>query len=337
MSADEEYQRQLCAFQELSSAFLPTTVVLSAIELGLFSELASGPTSAEALAKRLHLDRHALETLLAALVSLGYLECESGLYRNSEFSSRALVKESPEYEGDTALMSLWFMRQMCQLSDTVRMGRGRESFEEAVSESPARAAWLASAMDQVARNYSDSIAGHLDMRGVRRLLDVGGAEGSLARAMLAANSEAEADIFELPHVAEAARQRIREHGLEHRIKVIEGDFRSDELGEGYDLLFFSNIFHLCDEALARSLIGKAARALNPGGRLAIKDVVPRRDEPMPPAMALFNVVTMTISEGGCLHDEQSYAEWCLEAGLERPERLDCWERPSLLIARKPAA
>ena len=38
--------------------------------------------------------------------------------------------------------------------------------------------------------------------------------------------------------------------------------------------------------------------------------------------------------GGCLHDEQSYAEWCQEAGLEKPERLDCWERPSLLIARK---
>ena len=330
----EEYQRQLQAFQELSSAFLPTTIVLSAIELGLFSALEGRPQSAEELAAAHRLDRHALETLLAALVSLDYLECEAGRYRNSEFAARALVAGSKEYEGDTALMSLWFMRQMCQLSDTVRSGRGRESFEEAVSESPARAAWLASAMDQVARNYCDSIADHLNMRGVRRLLDVGGAEGSLARAMLAANSEAEADIFELPHVATAARRRIREHGLAHRIKVVEGDFRTDDLGKGYDLVFFSNIFHLCDKQLARELIGKAARALNPGGRLAIKDVVPRRGESMPPAMAMFNVVAMTISTGGCLHDEESYAEWCLEAGLERPERLDCWERPSLLIARR---
>ena len=334
MPADEEYQRQLRAFQELSSAFLPTAVVLSAIELGLFSALETGPQTVEELAVAQKLDRHVLGGLLSALVSLGYLRCNDERYSNSEFAARALVAGSEEYEGDTALMSLWFMRQMCRLSDTARMGRGRESFEEAVSESPARAAWLASAMDQVSRNYSDSIADHLGMRGVRRLLDVGGAEGSLAGALLAANSEAEADIFELPHVAEAARRRIREHGLDHRMRVVEGDFRADELGEGYDLVFFSNIFHLCDEALARSLVGKAARALNLGGRLAIKDVVPRRDKPMPPAMAMFNIVAMTISEGGCLHDEQSYAEWCQEAGLEKPERLDCWERPSLLIARK---
>jgi len=331
---EQGYQQQLRAFQELSSAFLPTTIVLSAIELGLFSELAAGPSDPEALTTRLGLDRHALETLLAALVSLGYLECKEGRYGNTEFSSRALVSGSPEYEGDTALMSLWFMRQMTALSDSVRSGRGRESFEEAVSESPDRAAWLASAMDQVARNYTGTISDYLDMGGVDRLLDVGGADGSFAMALLAANPETEADIFELPHVAEMARRRIREHGLEHRIKVIEGDFRSDDLGEGYDLLFFSNIFHLCDEPLARELLSKASRALNPGGRLVIKDMVPKRGEPLPPGMAMFAVVAMTISTGGGLHDEECYAEWCREVGLETPRRIDCWERSSLLIARK---
>ena len=337
MPADEKFQRQLRDFQELSSAFLPTTIILSAIELGLFSALAAGPQSTEKLAAALKLDRHALETLLSALASLGYLECEAGLYRNTEFSSRALVGGSPEYEGDTALMSLWFMRQMCELKETVYNGRGRESFAEAVSESPARAAWLASAMDQVARNYSGTITDYLDMGGIRSLLDVGGADGSFAMALLAANPEASADIFELPHVAEVARRRIREHGLEHRIKVIEGDFRTDDLGDGYDLIFCSNIFHLCDEPLARMLIGKASRALNTGGRLVIKDMVPRRGKPLPPAMAMFNVVAMTISTGGGLHDEESYAEWCREAGLEPPERIDCWERSSLLIARKLSA
>lgn len=335
-SSEEEYRRQLAAFQELSSAFLPTTIVLSAIELDLFSALASGPLGPETLAEHLQLDRHALKSLMHALVSLGYLTCEGGHYRNSEFSARALVRGSPDYEGDTALMSLWFMRQMGELSHTVRHGRGRETFEEAVSESPARAAWLASAMDQVSRNYTGTIGNYVDMGGVRRLLDVGGADGSFAMALLKEAAEAEADIYELPLVAEVARRSIQEHGMQNRMRVVEGDFRVDELGQGYDLIFFSNIFHLCSEELAGSLIRRSAAALNPGGRLVIKDMVPERDKLMPPAMAMFAVVAMTISESGGLHDEESYAEWCLQAGLEKPRRLDCWERSSLLIARKPA-
>jgi hypothetical protein len=42
-----------------------------------------------------------------------------------------------------------------------------------------------------------------------------------------------------------------------------------------------------------------------------------------------------VSKGGALHPERDYVDWCLAAGLERPRRIDCWERSSLLIARRP--
>jgi hypothetical protein len=71
------------------------------------------------------------------------------------------------------------------------------------------------------------------------------------------------------------------------------------------------------------------------GRLVIKDMIPETNKPMPQHMAMFSTLMPAISHGGQLHDEVAYTQWCTAAGLEQPERIDCWERSSLLIARKP--
>jgi predicted O-methyltransferase YrrM len=332
---ETEYRQSLEAFKDLSSAFFPTSIVLCAIELDLFTALESCPMEAIGLAEKLAVDSRALEILMTALASLGYLECDGRIYRNTPFATRALVRGNKDYEGDSALMSLWFMRLMGGLSETVRHGYGPETFEGAVSESSAKARLLACAMDQVSRGYTTELVKMIDMKGVRRLLDVGGAAGSFAMALVRAHNDVEATVLELPHVAAEARRLITERGMQERVKVCEGDFRMVPFGENYDIVFCSNIFHLCDTQLCSILVKKAAAALNPGGRLVIKDMIPEADQPMPQHMAMFSVLMLSLSRGGKLHDEVSYTQWCIEAGLEKPKRIDCWERSSLLIARKP--
>jgi cyclopropane fatty-acyl-phospholipid synthase-like methyltransferase len=332
---ETEYQQSLKAFKDLSSAFFPPSVVLCAIELELFTTLETGPMTAESLAGKLSLDSPALEKLLTGLVSLGYLECEGLLFRNTPFASRALVRGKKDYEGDSALMSLWFMRQMVELSEIVRHGHGPETFEDEVSDSSGRARQLTHAMDQISRQYTTELVENIDMNGVRRILDVAGAAGSFAMALVKGHDDVQATVLELPHVAAQAKELIAQRGMLDRVEVREGDFRQDPLGEDYDLVFCSNIFHLCDPQLCSTLVNKAAAALNPGGKLVIKDMIPETDKPMPQHMAMFSTLMPAISHGGQLHDEAAYTRWCIAAGLEEPERIDCWERSSLLIARKP--
>jgi cyclopropane fatty-acyl-phospholipid synthase-like methyltransferase len=332
---ETEYQQSLEAFKDLSSAFFPPAIMFAAIELDLFTNLDAGPVSATTLANKLALDSAALEKLLTGLTSLDYLECEDQLYRNTAFASRALVRGKQDYEGDSALMSLWFMRQMSGLSEIVRHGYSPETFESAVSESSGRACHLTHAMDQVSRQYTTELVENIDMKGVRRILDVAGAAGSFAMALVKGHDDVQATVLELPNVATQARELIVQRGMQDRVKVKEGDFREDSFGEDYDLVFCSNIFHLCDPQLCNTLVNKAAAALNPGGRLVIKDMIPETDKSMPQHMAMFSTLIPAISHGGKLHDETAYIQWCITAGLEEPERIDCWERSSLLIARKP--
>lgn len=332
---ESEFQQQLRDFQDLSSAFFPPAILFAAIELDLFTTLDAEPASAATLADKLALDSAALEKLLSGLVSLAYLQCENQLYRNTAFTSRALVRGKKDYEGDSALMSLWFMRQMSGLSEIVRHGHGSETFEDEVCESSDKAHQLTHAMDQISRQYTTGLVDNIDMKGVHRILDVAGAAGSFAMALVKGHDNVQATVLELPNVAIHARELIAQRGMLDRVQVREGDFREVPFGKNFDLIFCSNIFHLCDTEQCNMLVKKAATALNSGGRLVIKDIIPETNKPMPQHMAMFSTLMPAISHGGKLHDETAYTHWCIQAGFEQPERIDCWERSSLLIARKP--
>src|SRR3954453_16282323 len=87
------------AIMELGSAFWGSKTLLSAVELGLFSELAAGPLDAEALRERLGLHPRSTLDFLDALVALGMLEREDGHYRNTPATDLFLDRSKPSYVG----------------------------------------------------------------------------------------------------------------------------------------------------------------------------------------------------------------------------------------------
>src|SRR4051794_15574157 len=87
------------AIMELGSAFWASKTLLSAVELGLFSELAAGPLDAEALRDRLGLHPRSALDFLDALVALGMLERDEGLYRNTQATDLFLDRSKTSYVG----------------------------------------------------------------------------------------------------------------------------------------------------------------------------------------------------------------------------------------------
>ena len=88
------------AILQLGTAFWGSKTLLSAVELGLFSELASsGPLDAEALRERLDLHPRSARDFFDALVALGMLERDNGLYRNTDDTDLFLDRAKPSYVG----------------------------------------------------------------------------------------------------------------------------------------------------------------------------------------------------------------------------------------------
>src|SRR5260370_16335756 len=88
------------AIMQLGMGFWGSKALLSAVELGLFSELASvGPLDAEALRARLGLHARSACDFFDSLVALGMLEREDALYRNTPATELFLDKAKPSYIG----------------------------------------------------------------------------------------------------------------------------------------------------------------------------------------------------------------------------------------------
>src|SRR5215470_12756318 len=87
------------AILQLGFAFWGSKTLLSAVELGLFTLLANGPLSAEAVTDRLALHPRSVRDFLDALVALGQLERNSGLYANTAAGALFLDRHKPTYVG----------------------------------------------------------------------------------------------------------------------------------------------------------------------------------------------------------------------------------------------
>jgi len=103
----------------------------------------------------------------------------------------------------------------------------------------------------------------------RRWLDVGGGDGTVAEALLRERRSLSCDVFNLPLAAPLVVARARNAGLESRLGFIGGDFLSEPLPAGYDVLSFIRVLHDWPPDIARSLLCKAKQALAPGGRIIV--------------------------------------------------------------------
>lgn len=113
------------------------------------------------------------------------------------------------------------------------------------------------------------ISTHVDFRKIGRLLDVAGGDGTMASRIVTLAPAIHVTVFNLPAAAALARQRIEAVGLANRIRVVEGDFFTDRLPRGFDMVMFSRVLADWPMETCRMLLSKAHTSLKPGGRLII--------------------------------------------------------------------
>ncbi|HOD13597.1 MAG TPA: methyltransferase [Spirochaetota bacterium] len=315
---------------EMASGYQKSRIILSAFELGVFTAIGNGMVSAEEVARTIGAQPKSTERFLNALCAIGLLEKKDDFFFNTEVSSRYLMKGSGEYLSRIGHM-LNLYRTWGTLTEAVRQGKSvtaREYDETSLAH-------FIEAMHYRAKKTADALVSHIPLEGVGRVLDVGGGSGVYSMAFARARDGLHADVFDLPKVTELARRYIAESGLANRIGTKSGDYNRDEFGTGYDLVFMSAIVHINSPAENRALVGRAFRALNPGGRIVIQDHIMEEDRTAPARGALFSLNMLVNTDGGDTYTEREMFDWLAGAGCVEIERIATGMENDLMSGRKP--
>lgn len=318
----EDLAERLRAFQE-------SRVILTALELDVFSAIAGG-ASAEEVAGRLKTHPRSTEMLLNALAAMGLLAKRDGRFHNTAVTARHFTADAPHPARLAALHTAHLWLTWSHLTESVRAGTavgGGESGRGVDWTEP-----FIAAMHRNATERAGMVVRAVGAETVARMLDVGGGSGAYSIAFAKANPKLRAEIVDLAAVGTIARKHIAEAGVADRVHVSTGDLRTDSFGAGYDLVLVSAICHMLSEDENRDLFRRCRQALAPGGRLVVQDFILEPDKTAPRFAALFALNMLVGTRAGSSYSEPEYAAWLGEAGFGEVRRVRLPGPADLMIA-----
>lgn len=286
--------------QRLGSAFRASKAFFTAVELGLFTELAVGPLGCDELAERLGIQARPARDFFDALVALGMLERGAEGYSNTAEADLYLDRAKSTYIGGMAEMqSRTGYRLWGSLADALRTGEPQSdaqgNFDRLYGDADRTRAFLA-AMTGGTLASAMTMAQRFPWSEYETFLDVGTAEGCLPVQIALAHEHLTGGGFDLPPIRAYFDEYVSSFGLSERLRFFAGDFRSGELPPA-DVLVMGNI--LCDFDLAGKcmLLQKAYAAVHKGGALIVYESL-IDDERRSNAAGLLTSLAMVLQKEG---------------------------------------
>jgi SAM-dependent methyltransferase len=302
---------------------LPTLLLarslMAAARFGVFGALAGQPLTAAEVAGRCGTHPGATRTLLDTLVSGGHLVLEGERYALSAVGRKWLAPDSPLSLHDSLLFRYVEWDWIARLDDYLQDGRPLNIHAEMTAEQ-----WplYQRGMLAFARLSAGELARRAPVpRGAREMLDLGGSHGFASAALCRKHPGLHSTVFDLPAAVEHAAPLLAGQGMGDRVVHKSGDALTEDFGaERYDFILVSQFVHHFDGATNRGLLQRLARALRPGGVLALVELVKRRSP----------------GEGGQLGGLLDlYFSLTSEAGTWSFEEMAGWQREAGLLPRKP--
>src|SRR5215468_5113192 len=310
--------------------------LLSAVELGLFTELARGPLALEDIRARLHLHERSARDFLDALVALGMLQREQGTYANTPATDLYLDRAKPTYMGGMLeMMSARLFRFWADLTEGLRTGEpqneakhGGDLFDTLYSD-PARLAQFLSAMTGLSLAIAHAIAVKFPWSQYQTFVDIGAAQGGLPVVLAQTHKHLNGTGADLPVVQPIFEKYVAAYGLRDRLKFARLDFFNEPL-PGADVVIMGHILHDWDLATKKMLIGKAYDALPAGGAFIVFEAI-IDDERRTNVFGLLMSLNMLIeTRGGFDYTGADSAAWMRKAGF-RQTRVEHLSGPDSMV------
>ena len=330
---------------QVGFAFWGSKVLLTAVELGVFTHLGDRTMTGEEVQQALDLHPAKVYDFLDALVAMGFLYREgsglAGRYRNTESTAVFLDKNKPGYIGGFLEMANdRLYKYWGDLGTGLKTGKPQNEvkynerpFFEVLYEDPAKLEQFIAAMAGASRGNALVFAEKFDFSRYQTLCDVGGASGLLARTVAQRHPHLQCTTFDLPPVEPIARKAVAHDHLTDRVQVISGDFFKDTLPKA-DVITMGYILHDWNLEQKKHLIRLAYDALPEGGAfVAIENLID--DDRRHNAFGLMMSLNMLIETGdGFDYTGADFWNWCQAAGFQRYEVIPLAGPSSAAIAYK---
>ena len=330
---------------EVGMAFWPAQTLLSAIKLGVFTELGSEKMSGVELRDSVGLNERANPDFFDTLVALNFLdrdgEGESAKYSNTAEAAAFLDRNSPAFMGGFLEMAhdrlypFWG-----NLVDGLKTGKAQNElkdggvgmFEQLYSK-PDRLEQFMDAMAGISYGNFATLAEKFDFSGYKSLVDVGGATGLLSTLVAKANPHITCTTTDLPPATEIAKKKIEAAGISDRVRAEPIDFFKDPIPSA-DVVTMGMILHDWNLEKKMMLIRKAYDALPEGGAfIAVEAIIDdaRREN----AFGLMMSLNMLIEFGDAFdYTHADFDGWCREVGFKRTECIHLVGPSSAVVAYK---
>lgn len=260
--------------------FWPSKTLLSAIELGLFTELARGARSLGELQALLGLHDRGARDFFDTLVALGFLERKDGHYANTAETGLFLDRAKPSYIGgilemaNSRLYGFWG-----GLTEALETGlpqnevkSGGPGLFETIYADRARLEGFLAAMTGISHGANIAIARQFPFADYATFADVGTAQGDLAAQIALANPHLRGVGFDLPEVGPIFEEYVAGVGVAGRVEFVSGSFFDQELPKA-DVILMGHILHDWDLPVKKMLIEKAYAAVPAGGALVVYESI----------------------------------------------------------------
>lgn len=324
------------AIMQLGFGFWGSKVLLSAVEIGLFTRLADGPLNPEAICAQLGLNRRGVRDFLDALVALGMLERGNDGYANTTAGGVFLDRRKPTYLGgvlemaNARLYPFWG-----SLTEALHTGepqneakQGRDLFDELYNDAGRLEEFL-KAMTGLSLGPAAAIAEKFPWHQYKTFADIGTAQGGLPVRVARAHPHLIGFGLDLPVVRPHFEAYVAGQGLAGRLSFREGDFFADALPAA-DVIVMGHILHDWGLDAKRALLGKAYQALPYGGALIVYDPI-IDDERRSNAFGLLMSLNMLIeTRAGFDFTAADCVGWMEDAGFSET-RLEHLTGPDSMI------
>ena len=297
-------QRRARDVFDLCAGFVYSQILFACVKLDLFEKLRTGPQSLQQLAATLALPVEAARRLLDAAVALKLVDKLAG-------DRYGLGPHGAVIAGNPGIIKMVEHHAMlyADLADPVALLRGERKStalidywayakaEQPRDASDERISQYTSLMSASQTLIAEEIIAAYPMGGHRRVLDIGGGDGTFLRAVGARFPNLQLTLFDLPAVAARAQLQFEAQGQSDRTSTIGGDFFRDSLPRGHDLVSLVRIIHDHDDEPVRVLFSNVREALSEGGRLIIAEPMSEPGPAQAVGDAYFGFYLMAMGSG----------------------------------------
>jgi hypothetical protein len=322
---------------KLGTGFFASKVLLSAVELELFTVLAERPETLACISSRLSLHPRAARDFLDALVALECLERNDGHYANTPCTAHFLDKNKPSYIGgllemaNARLYGFWG-----NLTTALRTGqpqneasRGEEEPFQILYSDPDRLRNFLRAMTGISRGANLTIARQFPWKDYKTVVDVGTAQGDLVTQVALANPHLQGIGFDLPPVGPIFEEYIAANGLCDRVRFEPGSFFDAPIPKA-DVVMMGHILHDWDLDVKKMLVRKAFDAIPAGGAFLVYESIIDDDRSQNAFGLLMSLNMLIETPGGFDYTGADCIGWMKEAGF-RDARVEHLVGPESMV------